>query len=67
MFYKPVICPVCQKSFFPSDLHSYKIYDGTKSKFVCSYGCVIAHERKNISKREIDRKKRIEMQLMGML
>lgn len=43
-------CPVCGKSFVPAAYHVYRTKTG-RTRFVCSYHCMLASERDRIQRK----------------
>ncbi len=63
--YQGEVCPVCKKKFFPQPLNVYRIMG---SKNVCSYSCMRAYQKRTEnSSKELAKKDRIRLQLIGVL
>ena len=63
-------CPICKKLFMVSapESYVYKVRDSHKHvKFLCSWGCLRAWEKKHKCKSQEAKKKQIQKQLMGGL
>lgn len=40
-------CPICGKVFFPAPMHVYKRMFGGKTKWLCSYHCLLEWDKKH--------------------
>lgn len=47
------ICPICGKTFIPAPMHAYKRNNtpGSKTKYLCSYHCMVAWDKVHPQKR----------------
>ena len=57
--FKETECPVCGKIFYPYPGHVYKDHR-SRSRNVCSYGCVLRSER--LKQEEAERRKALREQ-----
>lgn len=42
---RPRKCPVCGRMYIPAPYHIYKVLIKTNYRLVCSWSCVMKHER----------------------